>query len=77
MQVASWCNVILRDFQFHKYPKHTATLKVYAFKPIIVLVSLTAVKESLILRRLVRVKTWTGGGGGGGVMVFGIWDLRG
>ena len=45
MQVASWCNVILRDFQFHKYPNHTATLKVYAFKPIIVFVSITAINE--------------------------------
>ena len=34
-EVKSWCNVIFRQFEFDKYPKHVKDLHTYAFKALI------------------------------------------
>ena len=35
-----WCNVKVRKFEFEKYPAHVKILFSYAFKPIVVAVSM-------------------------------------
>ena len=47
-----WCNVEIRKFEFEKYPAHVKILFSYAFKPIVIAVSIfevTLLKYDFIL----------------------------
>ena len=44
-----WCNVEIRKFEFKKYPAHVKILYNYAFKPIVIAVSIVLIAISIVL----------------------------